>query len=170
MSADEAQATPVQSKETEQRLRKTPLYIRILRRPEFGAVAGTILITLLFYIFADGSMFTASGIVNWLHPSAQLGILAVAAAMLMIGGEFDLSIGSMWGFSGCVLGVALVIWNLPLWAALLIAFAAACLIGAISGQIVLSTGLPSFIVTLAFLFILAGLSDIHDLFYFVYWW
>ncbi|MGB0844690.1 MAG: ABC transporter permease [Alphaproteobacteria bacterium] len=159
MSAEQAQAqAPTHSKEAEQRLKKTPWFIRMMRRPELGAVAGTIIIAMLFYIFADDSMFKASGIVNWLQPSAQLGILAVAAAMLMIGGEFDLSIGSMWGFSGCVLGVALVVWDMPLWAALLVAFAAACLIGAISGQIILKTGLPSFIVTLAFLFILAGLT------------
>ena len=45
-------------------------------------------------------MFSAYGILNFLDVSANLGIIAIAAAMLMIGGEFDLSIGSMIGFAG----------------------------------------------------------------------
>jgi ribose/xylose/arabinose/galactoside ABC-type transport system permease subunit len=45
-------------------------------------------------------MFSPLGIVTFLEVSAQLGIIAVAAALLMIGGEFDLSVGSMIGFAG----------------------------------------------------------------------
>lgn len=77
----------------DERLKVGPLISRLMKRPELGAIAGVILVTLFFLITADGSMFTLSGILNFLSPAAQLGILAIAAAMLMIGGEFDLSIG-----------------------------------------------------------------------------
>lgn len=59
-------------------------------------------------------MFTLSGIMNFMTPAAQLGILGIAAAMLMIGGEFDLSIGSMVAFAGMIFGVFTVNLGLPL--------------------------------------------------------
>ncbi|NNF07048.1 MAG: ABC transporter permease [Candidatus Eisenbacteria bacterium] len=103
-------------------------------------------------------MFSLGGIVSFLEPSAQLGILAIAAALLMIAGEFDLGIGSMIAFGGMMVGIPLVQWGWPLELALLFAFAVAILVGFLNGVIVLRTGLPSFIVTLAALFILRGLT------------
>src|SRR5690625_6688253 len=73
-------------------------------RPEFGAVAGAILVFAFFAIVAgDRGFLAARGVSSWLEISAQLGILAIAAALLMIGGEVDLSIGSMIGAAGMVL-------------------------------------------------------------------
>ena len=54
-------------------------------------------------------MFSAYGMLNFLDVSANLGIIAIAAAMLMIGGEFDLSIGSMIGFAGICIAIPAVI-------------------------------------------------------------
>lgn len=128
-------------------------------RPEFGAVAGAILVFAFFAIVAgDRGFLAARGVSSWLEISAQLGILAIAAALLMIGGEFDLSIGSMIGAAGMVLAIPIAIYGWPLWAALLLAIAAALLVGFLNGFIVNRTRLPSFIVTLAFLFILRGLT------------
>ena len=95
---------------------------------------------------------------NVMSPAAQLGILAIGAALLMIGGEFDLSLGSMVAFAGLVFSACLITFGLALLPSLLITFAVAAAFGSLNGQIVLRTGLPSFIVTLAFLFILRGLS------------
>ena len=90
----------------DERLRRTPLAKRLMARPELGAVGGAIIVFLFFGIVAAGSgMFTPLGIVTFLDVSAQLGIIAVAAALLMIGGEFDLSLGSMIGFAGIVLAI-----------------------------------------------------------------
>ena len=82
---------------------------------------------------------------NVMSPAAQLGILAVGAALLMVAGEFDLSIGSMVAFAGFVFGAILVVWQAPLAVAILLTFAFAVSIGALNAQIVLKTGLPSFI-------------------------
>jgi simple sugar transport system permease protein len=143
---------------TDERLKETSLAIRVMRRPELGAAAGLLLVIVFFLSTADPSMFTLAGVMNILVPGAQLGILAIAAALLMIGGEFDLSIGSMVAFTGLIFGSLITIAGLALPLALILTIVVAGLLGGINGQIVIRTRLPSFIVTLAFLFILRGLS------------
>jgi len=95
---------------------------------------------------------------TFLTLSAELGILAAAVALLIIAGEFDLSIGSMIGFAGVVIGILVTILHWPLWASIGTAFLVALLVGYLNGYITVRTRLPSFIVTLASLFILRGLS------------
>lgn len=142
----------------DERLKRVSLATTLIRRPELGAIAGLALVTVFFIATANPAMFTLAGIMNFMAPAAQLGILAIAAALLMVGGEFDLSLGSMVAFAGLIFGTALVVWEVPLSVAILMTFAFAAAIGVINAQIVLRTGLPSFIVTLAFLFILRGLT------------
>ena len=87
----------------DERLKKVSNLKILLNRPELGALGGAILVFIFFGIVAgDTGMFSAYGMLNFLDVSANLGIIAIAAAMLMIGGEFDLSIGSMIGFAGIV--------------------------------------------------------------------
>ena len=141
------------------RLRKPSLVARLLRRPELGALSGVILIYAIFFALARTSgMFTVEGIINILQVSAEIGILAVAAALLMIAGEFDLSIGSMIGFAGVIIGLGATVYDLPLTVCILIAFGACGVIGMLNGWITVRTGLPSFIVTLASMLILRGLA------------
>jgi simple sugar transport system permease protein len=142
----------------DERLRQTSFTVKLMRRPELGAIGGLILVVVFFAVTASSSMFTLNGLMTILNPSAQLGIIAVTAALLMIGGEFDLSIGSMIAFAGLIFGIALIQFHLPLGLAILATLVVAGLVGALNGQIVIRTRLPSFIVTLAFLFILRGLS------------
>lgn len=157
MSTGEAPkaAAPAQNDE---RLKRVSAFTALVRRPELGAVAGLVLVTVFFLFTADASMFTLAGVTNFMAPAAQLGILAIGAALLMIGGEFDLSIGSMIAFAGLVFGTALVVWGFPLSVSMLFAFGVAVLVGVTNAQITMRTGLPSFIVTLAFMFILRGLT------------
>jgi len=150
---------PTDTTETvDERIGAEPLLARLIKRPELGAIAGVVLVTIFFLITADSAMFTLSGILNFLTPASQLAILAIGASMLMIGGEFDLSLGSMVAFAGLFFSAAVVNFGLPLVVAIPATLIFAALVGSISGQIVVRTGLPSFIVTLAFLFILRGLS------------
>ena len=143
----------------DERLRDVGALRRFLARPEFGSISGAVLVFLLFGAVAgDSGMFSAEGMVNWATVAAFLGIIAVGAALLMIGGEFDLSIGSMIGFAGMMLAIPALYWGWPLWLAVPFACALAMLLGAFNGYIVVRTGLPSFIVTLAFYFILRGMA------------
>jgi simple sugar transport system permease protein len=76
----------------------------------------------------------------------------------MIAGEFDLSIGSMIGFAGMMMAVPAMFMGWPMWASVLFAFAGCMALGWLNGYLVVRTRLPSFIVTLAFMFILRGLT------------
>jgi simple sugar transport system permease protein len=144
--------------EVDERLRKTSILTEAMRRPELGAIAGLIVVLIFFLFTASPTMFTLSGAMTILAPASQLGILAIAAALLMIGGEFDLSIGSMIAFAGLAFAAALVNAHWPLPVAIVATMVFAAIVGAINGQLVIQTRLPSFIVTLAFLFILRGLT------------
>jgi simple sugar transport system permease protein len=98
----------------DERIRQASLLTKLIRRPELGAVGGLILVTLFFLFTANSSMFTLAGVMNIMAPAAQLGILAIGAALLMIGGEFDLSLGSMVAFAGLIFAATLVVWHMPL--------------------------------------------------------
>jgi len=143
----------------DERVRRESFLKKMLTRPELGSVSGALLVFLFFAIVAgDSGMFNADGILNWSTVSAQLGILAIGACLLMIAGEFDLSIGSMIGFAGMMISIPALYWGWPVWFCIIFAFVGAMFIGFLNGYIVVRTGLPSFIVSLAFLFILRGLT------------
>jgi simple sugar transport system permease protein len=143
----------------DERVRRVSAWKKLLARPELGAVAGTIIVYLFFAAVAGNSgMFSAKGILNFLEVSAQLGMLASVAALLMIAGEFDLSVGSMIAFAGVCIAIPTVEFGVPLWISLIFTFAMAALVGFINGLLVVRTRLPSFIVTLAGLFVLRGLT------------
>jgi len=143
----------------DERMQRQSKWRRAFVRPELGAMAGTVLVFIYFAIVAGGTgMFAPDGIMNWGVVSAQFAIIGVGACLLMIAGEFDLSVGSMIGFAGIVIALLGVHWGWPIWAAILAAFAVAMLVGAANGYLVIKTGLPSFIVTLASLYVLRGLT------------
>ena len=136
-----------------------PRLRRLLGRPDLGAMSGLVLVFVFFAIGAHGTgMFAADGILNWSTVSGYLMIIAVGAALLMIGGEFDLSLGSMIGFVRHDDRPADVKFHVPITLSILFAFACALAIGFLNGLIVVRTRLPSFIVTLASLYILRGLT------------
>ncbi|TDV04605.1 ABC transporter permease [Paraburkholderia caballeronis] len=159
---NDAQSSPASSSGSganDERMRGESRFGRLLGRPEFAAISGTVLIFAIFAIGWGGSgMFDLDGMMNWSQVAAYLGILAVGACLLMIAGEFDLSIGSMIGFSGMMVAIPTMYFHWPVSLAILFAFAASIALGALNGYLVMRTRLPSFIVTLAFLFILRGLT------------
>ncbi|MEM7664092.1 MAG: ABC transporter permease [Pseudomonadota bacterium] len=130
-----------------------------LIRPELGGMCGAILVFVFFFLTAsDSGMFGPAGVLNWTVVSAQFAIIAVGACLLMIAGEFDLSVGSMIGFAGIIIAILSVQFAWPMWAAIIVTFIVCMALGALNGWLVIKTGLPSFIVTLAFLYILRGLT------------
>jgi len=141
----------------DERLVERSLLTQILTRPELGAVAGAIVVWVFFAIVAgDRGFLSLKGAATYLEVSAELGILAVAVALLMIGGEFDLSIGSIVGVVGMTITVLAVHYGWPLWGAILVALVLAWAIGYFNGWMVVRTKLPSFIITLGTLFIFRG--------------
>jgi len=112
-----------------------------------------------FFALAAGESFRSmAGVAAYSNAAAPLGILAVAVALLMIGGEFDLSIGSIIGFASMSLMLLTTHFDWPLWPAIGAVFVLSALIGLLNGLLVVRTGLPSFIVTLGTLFVFRGLT------------
>jgi len=145
------------ARSADERVRRVGILRKLLNRPELGAVAGAILVFAFFAIVAgDRGFLTSLGTISYLEVSAQLGIVVIPVALLMIAGEFDLSVGSMIGAAGMILAIPTVEFGWPLWASLILAFGVALLVGFLNGYMVIKTGLPSFIVTLASLFALRG--------------
>jgi len=141
-----------------ERLRRISPVRVFLNRPEFGAVIGAVLVFLVFAALGRGTFTSEGGIAGWLQIAAQIGILGATVSLLMIAGEFDLSVGSMVGAAGLCLGLCLTEFALPLWLSIAVTFAFALSVGAINGYLVVRTGLPSFLVTLATLLMLRGAS------------
>ena len=134
------------------------LLLRLLTRPDFTALVGAGLVWIFFAVVAGPPFRTLDATAAILNASAPLGILAVAVALLMIGGEFDLSVGSMIGLAGMTLMILTVELGWTLLPAMGATFALAALLGAGNGLLVVKTGLPSFIVTLGTLFVFRGLT------------
>jgi simple sugar transport system permease protein len=153
----EASAPP--EDEDDERVKEISGFRKSLMRPELGGICGTILVFVFFLLTAsDSGMFSPAGVMNWSIVSAQFMIIAVGACLLMIAGEFDLSVGSMIGFAGMSIALLSTSAGLPMWMAIIFTFIICIAIGALNGWLVIKTGLPSFIVTLAFLFILRGVT------------
>ncbi len=139
------------------RIRRAPLFARAMRRPELGALSGVILIYAVFLVTAgDSGMFTVEGQINILKVAAEIGIIASATTLLMIAGEFDLSLGSMIGFAGIIIGLGTTQYGLPLSVSTMLALVVCGGMGALNGYLTVKTRLPSFIVTLASMLVLRG--------------
>ncbi|MDE0852080.1 ABC transporter permease [Yoonia sp.] len=143
----------------DERVKESSRFRQALIRPELGGIVGTVLVFIFFLLLAgDSGMFNPQGVMNWSIVSAQFAIIAVGACLLMIAGEFDLSVGSMIGFAGMSIALMSVTFGVPMWIAIIATFILCVALGGVNGWLVVKTGLPSFIVTLAFLYILRGLT------------
>jgi simple sugar transport system permease protein len=141
----------------DERVMRESVLKRLLRRPELGAISGAVLVWIFFAITAgERGFLSLRGAASYLEISAELGILAIAVSLLMIGGEFDLSIGSMIGAAGMMIAILTVEMGVNIWVAIFASLIMALIVGAINGILVIRTKLPSFIITLASLFIIRG--------------
>jgi simple sugar transport system permease protein len=84
--------------------------------------------------------------------------MAVPVALLMIGGEFDLSAGVMVGSAGLVLGLLVTEVDMNVWPAIVLTLLFGAVVGLVNGIMTVRTGLPSFIVTLGTFFVLQGIN------------
>jgi simple sugar transport system permease protein len=130
---------------------------RVLGRPEVGALAAAIVIFAFFYAVAP-PFRTLPALATVLYASSTIGIVAVGVALLMIGGEFDLSAGVM--VTSAALASAMICYQLSLnmWVGVVVSLLIALAIGFVNGYLVVRTGIPSFLITLSTFFILQGLN------------
>jgi simple sugar transport system permease protein len=149
-------ATPPKASETPAPVKRS-LTSRLLTRPEIGAVAAAIAIFIFFFAIAP-PFRTLPSFSTVLYASSTIGIVAVGVALLMIGGEFDLSSGV--SVVTAALAAALLTYQLSLnmWVGVFVSLLVALGIGFVNGYLVVKTGIPSFLITLSTFFMLRGIN------------
>jgi len=154
-----AQTTATPAPPDERLVRVGPL-ARVLTRPDIGALLGAVAVFFAFAYFARDVNWIGDPAIaaSWTDQAAQFGIVAVPVALLMIGGEFDLSAGAMIGSSGLLLGYLATFQDVNIWPAMAIVLLFSLAVGLVNGLVVIRTNLPSFIVTLATFFVLQGIN------------
>jgi simple sugar transport system permease protein len=129
----------------------------MLLRRELSALVAAVAIFIAFWIIAEPfRSWAAMGTI--LYQSATIGLMAVSVALLMVGGEFDLSSGVAVVTAAMVTSVLSVSLGLPLFVSMGLALGVSILIGVFNGWLVTRTGIPSFLITLSALFMLFGIN------------
>jgi simple sugar transport system permease protein len=134
---------------------KTSFLQRAIARPEIGAFIAAVVIFIFFSVVAPPFRHIES-LSTVLYASSQIGIIAVAVGLLMIGGEFDLSAGVAFITTGLTAAMISYQFSLNMWVGTLASLVLALAIGFVNGYLVVRTGIPSFLVTLTTFFVLRG--------------
>ena len=127
--------------------------LTLLRR--YGTLAGFAAILIFFWVSLPDTFMTAR---NWLNISQQMSMLIVVAAgmtIVMVMGDFDLSVGSMASLAGIVAAI-LFTFDYPIWAAVTVALLVGLAGGAVNGLLISFVGILPFVATLATLTMLSG--------------
>ena len=114
-------------------------------------ITGAGMIVFLFFTFATRQFLTANNLLNVVRNVSLIGIVAVGMTYLLVAGEIDLSVGSVYGVLTVAVGLLVSSAGMDPWLATLVAIGLGVLIGTLNGALVTRFGIPSFIVTLAML-------------------
>ena len=128
-----------------------------MEKPELAALVLLVLLIVVFQIKSDGIFLNANNLRGILGILPEIGLMVVGVTILMICGEFDLSVGSVFALMPMVMAVLLAD-GMPFFFAFLIGTAAAAAIGFINGYLTIKFSIPSFITTLGMLFIARSLT------------
>ena len=141
----------------DERVKPHSLLHKLLGRPELGSLVGAIVIYVFFFVVAE-PFRSAAALSTVLYVSSTYGIMAVGVALLMIGGEFDLSAGVAVTTSALAASLFAFQFSLNVWVGVLFGLAMALTIGFVNGYLVMRTGIPSFLITLGSFLMLQGLN------------
>lgn len=142
---------------TDERVKEQKRVQRLLVRPETGVLFGAIAIFIFFSIVA-APFRSPEALATVLYASSTIGIMACAVALLMIGGEFDLSAGVAVTTSSLAASMLSYNLHLNLWAGAGLALVLALAIGFVNGYLVMRTKIPSFLITLGTFLMLTGIN------------
>lgn len=123
---------------------------------QYTMILALALLIITFNITSEGKMLTSSNFQNLLSGNAYVLVLALGMLMVIVIGQIDLSVGSVAGFAGMVMAIVARDYNLPWWAAVLVAIAIGLLAGAWHGFFLSILGIPGFITTLGGMMIFRG--------------
>jgi len=131
------------------------IFKNILRIKEIGSLSGLIIIMLVFSLLSQ-HFFTWINFVGIFTMTSELGIIAIGVTFLLISGEFDLSVGSVFAVAPMT-GAVLMNNGVPPFISFLAGLLAAAAIGGLNGFVLIKTKIPSFIVTLGSMMFFRGL-------------
>ena len=142
---------------TDERVKEQKRIQRLLFRPEMGSLVGAIAIFIFFCIVA-APFRTPEALATVLYSSSTIGIMACAVALLMIGGEFDLSAGVAVTTSSLAASMIAYNLHLNLWVGAILALVVSLAVGFFNGYLVMKTKIPSFLITLSSFLMLTGIN------------
>ena len=129
---------------------------RFMLRPETTALAAVIALFIIFSILSPGLFPTKETYISVMSVAAELGILSIGVTLLMIGGQFDLSVGAVLGLTSYVAVALMRDYRLPPIVAGPAAVGAGAALGVLNGAIVVRFRIHSFVVTLGTMLIWRG--------------
>lgn len=112
----------------------------------------------VFFNYSAKGFMTTSNLINMLRQISVLGIMSIGTAMLLISGGLDLSIGSQLALTGCVVASLIIRSGFPPWQAYIIGIVLAMAVSTLNGVIIIATGMPPMICTLAMMQVIEGIT------------
>ncbi len=128
-----------------------------LEKPELAGAVLLVLLVVLFEIASGGAFLSYENVRGILGLLPEVGLVAIGVTILMIAGEFDLSVGSVFALAPMVMAVSMVD-GVPFAPAVLLGLVAAGFVGFLNGFITLRFAIPSFITTLGMLFVARSIT------------
>lgn len=125
---------------------------------EQGSAAAGLIILFIIMSVASSNFLTMDNLVNVMRQISINAILAVGMTFVIITAGIDLSVGAVIALTGTLWAATVVNYNMPIWVGILLALIIGGLLGVVKGLIISTQNLPPFIVTLAMLTIISGLS------------
>jgi putative multiple sugar transport system permease protein len=122
----------------------------------YTMVIALVALTITFNITSGGKMITSSNFQNLISGNAYVMVLAIGMMMVIVIGQIDLSVGSVAGFTGMAMAIAVRDLGIPWWAGVLFSLSVGALIGAWQGFWLAKLNIPGFITTLGGMMIFRG--------------
>ncbi|WP_046179468.1 multiple monosaccharide ABC transporter permease [Domibacillus tundrae] len=127
---------------------------------QYSMIIALVFIMLLFQVLTDGILLEPLNITNIILQNSYILVLAIGMVLVIITGHIDLSVGSIAAFVGAISGMLMVTYNVPTFLAVIISLLIGALIGAWQGFWIAYVKIPAFIVTLAGMLLFRGLTMI----------
>lgn len=135
---------------------KRPLRLAFGGR-DVGVLVANILIAIVFSFLAGG-YFSSYTLLLLLRQTSEVGIIAMAMTILIVCGEFDLSVGAIYAVVGIITGLLFQNFGVNLFLSAAVAMGLALFLGYLNGLLITKTGMHSFIGTLATMMVFRGIA------------
>ena len=128
-----------------------------MEKPELAGVVLLVALAVVFQLRSNGVFLSAENLRGVLGLLPETGLVAIGVTILMICGEFDLSVGSVFALMPMTAAI-LMNDGVPFWGAVALGLLLCAVIGLVNGVVTIKFGIPSFIATLGMLFMARSLT------------